>query len=154
MNISAWAIKNPIPCILLFLMLCLVGLMDFRSSGVQDFPDIELPIVTVTTRLEGASSVQMETEVARKIENSMAGLGQVKHIHSNISDGLAIVTIEFDLEKDNSEAVNDVRDAISRVRGDLPGDIKDPIISKVNTSGRPILTYSVASAQQDEQDLS
>lgn len=154
MNISAWAIKNPIPSILLFLMLCLIGLMNFRSTGVQDFPDIELPIVTITTRLEGASPIQMETEVARKIENSMASLGQVKHIHSNISDGSATVTVEFDLEKDTSEAVNDVRDGISRIRADLPGDLKDPVISRVNTSGRPILTYSVTSSQLDEQDIS
>ena len=154
MNISAWAIKNPIPSILLFLMLCLVGLMNFRSTGVQDFPDIELPVVTVTTRLEGASPIQMETEVVRKIENSMVSLGQVKHIHSIINDGYATVTVEFDLEKDTSEAVNDVRDGISRIRADLPGDLKDPVISKVNTSGRPILTYSVTSSQLDEQDIS
>ena len=74
MNISAWAIKNPIPSILLFGMLCLVGLMSFRSTNVQDFPDIEVPIVTVTTRLEGASPTQMETEVARKIENAVASM--------------------------------------------------------------------------------
>ncbi|MFA6901745.1 MAG: efflux RND transporter permease subunit [Gallionellaceae bacterium] len=154
MNISAWAIKNPIPSILLFFMLCVVGLSNFRSTNVQDFPDIELPIVTVTTRLEGASPSQMETEVARKIENAVASIGLVKHIHSNISDSTALVTVEFDLEKDSVEAVNDVRDAISRVRGELPGEIKDPIITKANTSGRPILTYSVSSAQMDEQDVS
>ena len=154
MNISAWAIKNPIPSILLFVMLCLVGLNSFRSTNVQDFPDIELPIVTVTTRLEGASPSQMETEVARKIENAVASIGLVKHIHSNISDSTASVTVEFDLEKDSTEAVNDVRDAISRVRGDLPGEIKDPVITKANTSGRPILTYSVSSVQMDEQDVS
>jgi multidrug efflux pump subunit AcrB len=154
MNISAWAIKNPIPSILLFGMLCLVGLMSFRSTVVQDFPDIELPIVTVTTRLEGAAPTQMETEVARKIENAVASIGKVKHIHSNISDSLAVVTVEFDLEKDSAEAVNDVRDAISRVRGELPGEIKDPVITKANTSGRPILTYSVTSPQMDEQDIS
>jgi multidrug efflux pump subunit AcrB len=154
MNISAWAIKNPIPSILLFGMLCIVGLMSFSATNVQDFPDIEVPIVTVNTRLEGASPSQMETEVARKIENSVATIGLVKHIHSSISDSSAITTIEFDLEKDSTEAINDVRDAISRVRGDLPGEIKDPIITKANTSGRPILTYSVTSAQLDEQDLS
>ena len=154
MNISAWAIKNPIPSILLFGMLCLVGLMSFSATNVQDFPDIEVPIVTVTTRLEGASPTQMETEVARKIENSVASIGLVKHIYSNISDSTAIITVEFDLEKDSTEAINDVRDAISRVRGDLPGEIKDPIITKANTSGRPILTYSVTSAQLDEQDIS
>ncbi len=154
MNISAWAIKNPIPSILLFVMLCVVGLNSFRSTNVQDFPDIELPIVTITTRLEGATPSQMETEVARKIENAVASIGLVKHVHSSISDSMAIVTVEFDLEKDNTEAVNDVRDAISRVRGELPGDIKDPVIGKTNTSGRPILTYSVSSTQMDEQDVS
>lgn len=154
MNISAWAIKNPIPSILLFGMLCIVGLFSFRATVVQDFPDIELPIVTVTARLEGASPSQMETEVARKIENSVASIGLVKHIHSNISDSSAVITIEFDLEKDSIEAVNDVRDAISRVRGELPGEMQDPIITKANTSGRPILTYSVSSEQMDEQDVS
>jgi multidrug efflux pump subunit AcrB len=154
MNISAWAIKNPIPSIMLFAMLCIVGLSNFHATNVQDFPDIELPVVTITTRLEGASPSQMETEVARKIENAVASIGLVKHVHSNISDSQALVTVEFDLSKDSVEAVNDVRDAISRVRGELPGEIKDPIITKANTSGRPILTYSVSSAQMDEQDVS
>ena len=154
MNISAWAIKNPIPSILLFSMLCIVGISSFRSTVVQDFPDIELPIVTVTARLEGASPTLMETEVARKLENALSSIGQVKHIHSNISDSTALVTVEFDLEKDSTEAINDVRDAVSRVRGDLPGELKDPIITKANTSGRPILTYSVSSEQMDEQDVS
>jgi multidrug efflux pump subunit AcrB len=154
MNISAWAIKNPIPSIMLFAMLCIVGVVNFRATNVQDFPDIELPIVTVNTRMEGASPAQMETEVARKIENAVASIGLVKHVHSNISDSQALVTVEFDLSKDSVEAVNDVRDAISRIRGELPGDIKDPIITKANTSGRPILTYSVSSAQMDEQDVS
>ena len=154
MNISAWAIKNPIPSILLFGLLCVVGLASFRSTNVQDFPDIELPIVTISTTLEGASPTQMETEVARKIENSVASIGMVKHIHSNISDSTAVITVEFDLEKDSAEAINDVRDAISRVRGDLPGELKDPVITKANTAGRPILTYSVTSTQLDEQDVS
>lgn len=154
MNISAWAIKNPIPSIMLFAMLCIVGLSNFRAMNVQDFPDIELPVVTINTRLEGASPSQMETEVARKIENAVASIGLVKHVHSSISDSQALVTVEFDLSKDSVEAVNDVRDAISRVRGELPGEIKDPIITKANTSGRPILTYSVSSAQMDEQDIS
>ena len=154
MNISAWAIKNPIPSILLFGMLCLVGLSSFRSTSVQDFPDIELPIVTISARMEGAAPTQMETEVARKIENAVASIGKVKHIHSSITDSSAVVTVEFGLEKDSAEAVNDVRDAISRVRGELPGDMKDPVITKANTSGRPILTFSVTSVQMDEQDVS
>lgn len=154
MNVSAWAIKTPIPSILLFIMLTLVGLGSFRSMNVQDFPDIELPVVTVNAALEGAAPVQMETEVARKIENAIASLGQVKHTHSHITDGSATISVEFELEKDATEAVNDVRDAISRIRSDLPSNMKEPVITKANTSGRPILTFSVTSDKLDEQDIS
>ncbi len=154
MNFSAWAIRSPIPSIMLFVLLTLVGLKSFDAMMVQDFPDIELPVVTVTAKLEGAAPVQMETEVARKIENSLASLGQVEHLYTKITDGTATVSVEFNLEKDVSEALNDVRDAIARVRGDLPSDMKEPVISKVNTSGRPILTYSVASGSLDAQDIS
>ncbi len=154
MNFSAWAIRTPIPSILLFVMLTLFGVMSFRSMMIQDFPDIELPVVVVTANLEGAAPVQMETEVSRKIENAVASLGDVKHVYAAITDGSAKVSVEFNLEKNTDEAVNDVRDAISRIRSDLPGDLKEPIISKVNTSGRPILTYSVSSGALDEQDIS
>ncbi|MBI4936714.1 MAG: efflux RND transporter permease subunit, partial [Nitrosomonadales bacterium] len=154
MNISAWAIRNPIPSILLFLMLTLAGLGSYRAMKVQDFPDIELPMVTVSVSLEGAAPAQLEIEVARKMENALASLSQVKHIYSNMSDGAASIFVEFELEKPVSEAVEDVRDALNRIRSELPADMRDPVISRVNTSGRPILTYSVFSAQMDEQDLS
>jgi len=154
MNISAWAIRNPIPSILLFIMLTLVGLVSFKTMLVQDAPDIELPVVVVTANLEGAAPVQIETEISRKIENALASLGQVKHVYANITDGSAVISVEFDLEKNVTEAVDDVRDAISRIRSDLPGDMKEPIISKVNTAGRSIITFSVSSEHMDEQDLS
>ena len=154
MNISAWAIRQPIPAILLFTLLTLLGLYSFHRMGIQDFPDIELPIVTITTTLEGASPSQLETEVTRKIENTLANLGGVKHIYSTVTDGSSLTYAEFNLEKDTTEAVNDVRDAVSRIRADLPGDIKDPIISKITTTGRPIVTFSIASPQMDEAALS
>ncbi len=154
MNISAWAIRNPIPSVLLFVLLTLVGLSSFRSMIVQDFPDIELPVVTITADLEGAAPAQMETEVARKIENAVSSLTRVKHIYSRISDGSALISVEFELEKNVTEAVDDVRDAVNRIRADLPANLRDPVINKVSTSGRPILTYSVISTQVDEQDLS
>lgn len=154
MNFSAWAIRTPIPPILLFVMLTLAGLMSFKTMLVQEFPDIELPVVVVTANMEGAAPAQMETEVARKIENAVVSLGEVKHVYSSITDGSARISVEFALEKNINEAVDDVRDAISRVRSELPRDMNEPVISKVNTSGRPILTYSVASDVLDEQDVS
>ncbi|MBU3697973.1 efflux RND transporter permease subunit [Dechloromonas sp.] len=154
MNVSSWSIRNPIPAILFFTMLTLAGLMAFKAMKIQQFMDIDLPTVTVTASLPGAAPAQMETEVARKIENSVATLQGIKHIYTKVQDGTATVTVEFRLEKPTQEAVDDVRDAVSRIRADLPGDLKDPVISKVNLSGAPILTYTVASTRMDDEALS
>jgi multidrug efflux pump subunit AcrB len=81
MNVSAWSIRNPTPSVLLFIMLTLFGLMSFRAMKIQNFPDIDLPTVTVTASLPGASPAQLETEVARKLENSIAALQGSKHIY-------------------------------------------------------------------------
>ena len=153
-NVSSWSIRNPTPAILLFIMLTLFGVMSFKAKKVQQFMDIDLPTVTVTASLPGAAPAQMETEVARKIENSVATLQGIKHIYTKVQDGSAIVTVEFRLEKGTQEAVDDVRDAVSRIRSDLPGDLKDPVISKINLAGAPILTYTVASNRMDDEALS
>lgn len=154
MNVSAWSIRNPIPAILLFLLLTLAGLVAFKAMKVQQFMDVDLPTVTVSASLPGAAPAQMETEVARKIENSVATLQGVKHIYTKVQDGTATITVEFRLEKPTQEAVDDVRDALSRIRSDLPGDLKDPVVSKVSVAGAPILTYTVASSRMDEEALS
>ena len=153
-NVSAWSIRNPTPSVLLFVMLTLAGLLGFHAMKVQNFPDIDLPTVTVTASLPGAAPAQLETEVARKIENSIATLQGVKHIYTKIQDGTVSLTVEFRLEKPTQEAVDDVRDAVSRVRSDLPGDLRDPVISRLNVAGLPILTYTVASDRMDEEALS
>jgi multidrug efflux pump subunit AcrB len=153
-NVSAWSIRNPTPSILLFIMLTLVGVLGFRAMKIQNFPDIDLPTITVVASLPGASPAQMETEVARKIENSVATLQNVKHIYTKVQDGTATITVEFRLEKTTQEALDDTRDAVARVRSDLPGDLRDPVISKVELAGLPILTYTVASERMDDESLS
>ena len=154
MNVSAWSIRHPVPAILLFALLTLIGLMAFRALGVQNFPDIELPTVIVSAGLEGADPTQLETEVARKIEDKVATLGGVEHIRTTLTDGSASIQVEFDIDKDTEEALNDVRNAVDSVRADLPQDMTDPVVSKVTTSGAAILTYTVASGRMDEQALS
>src|SRR5438045_2986297 len=153
-NVSAWCIRNPIPSVLLFIMLTLAGVMSFRGMKIQQFPDIDLPTVIVTSSLPGASPGQLETDVARKIENSVATLQGVKHIYTTVQDGTATVTTEFRLEKNTQQALDDVRDAVSRIRSDLPGDLRDPVISKMELAGSPILTYTVASSRMDDEALS
>ncbi|WP_298834789.1 efflux RND transporter permease subunit [uncultured Piscinibacter sp.] len=153
-NVSSWSIRNPTPALLLFVMLTLAGLLGFRSMKVQNFPDIDLPMVTVTASLPGASPGQLETEVVRKIENSLAAVQGIKHIYATIQDGTATLTAEFRLEKPTQEALDDTRDAVARVRSDLPADLRDPVIKKVDLAGTPILTYTVASKQMDDEALS
>ena len=154
MNVSAWAIKNPIPAVMLFVLLTLAGLFSFKTMKVQLFPDIELPTIIVSAALPGASPAQMETEVARKIENAVATLNGVKHIYGKLTDGAGTITVEFVLERDVNEALDDVRNAVARVRGDLPGALKDPVVSKLEFSGSPVLAYAIASTRKDEEALS
>ncbi len=160
MNFSAFSIRNPIPAIMLFVLLTLAGLLAFQANPVQDFPDIELPIVTVAASLPGAAPAQLETEVARKLEDSIATLQGVKNIYTRILDGSVVVTVEFILEKPISDAVNEVRDAVSRVRADLPSDLRDPAVTKTSTAGRVVMTFVAAAREDgggrrlDEQELS
>jgi multidrug efflux pump subunit AcrB len=154
MNVSSWSIRNPTPAILLFLLLTLIGVMGFRGMKIQQFPDIDLPMVTVTAALPGASPAQMETDVARKLEDSIATLQGVKHVYTLVQSGAMTITVEFRLEVPPQEAVDGVRDAVSRVRSSLPGELRDPVVSKVNLAGSPILTYTVASSRMDDEALS
>ncbi len=153
-NVSAWCIRNPIPSVLLFVMLTLAGLLSFRAMKIQQFPDIDLPTIIVTASLPGAAPAQLETEVARKIENSIATLQGIKHIYTTVQDGTVTITVEFRLEKPTQQALDDVRDAVARVRSDLPGDLRDPIINKMELAGSPILTYTVASERMDDEAIS
>ncbi|TWI64402.1 multidrug efflux pump subunit AcrB [Pseudoduganella lurida] len=159
MNFSALSIRNPIPAIMLFALLTLAGLLAYKANPVQDFPDIELPIVTVSASLPGAAPAQLETEVARKIEDSVATLQGVKNIYTKVLDGVATVTVEFILEKNISDGVNEVRDAVSQVRADMPAEVREPVVSKVSTAGRVVLTFTVANkagsaSKIDDADLS
>ena len=154
MNVSAWSIKNPIAGVMLFVLLTFAGLLGFSAMKVQNFPDLDLPTITVVASLPGAAPAQMETEVARKIENSIATLEGLKHIYTKVQDGGVTITAEFRLEKSGQEALDDVRSAVSRVRGDLPADLRDPIINKINLSGQPILAFTVGAAEMDDETLS
>jgi len=99
MNFATWSIRNPIPAILLFAMLTFAGIWGFRALPIQNFPDVDLPRVTVTLIQPGAAPAQLETEVARRVEDSLATLSGLKHIQTSITDGRVSITAEFVLEK-------------------------------------------------------
>lgn len=154
MNISAWAIKQPIPTVLLFLVLTVSGLVAFDSLGIDENPNIDLPIVTATVTQVGASPEELEIQVTRRIEDAVAGLGQIRHIVSMVNQGTSVTSIEFELGVDTDRAVNDVRDAVTRIRTQLPADIEEPIIQRLDVFGGAFATYIVSAKGMSVGQLS
>lgn len=154
MNVSAWSIKNPLPACMLFVLLTLMGLYSFHAMRIQNFPDIDLPTVVVTTVLEGATPSQLENDVARKIEDNLATVQGIDHVFSTLQDGVATITAQFELEKPIQEAVDDVRSSVASVRNDLPANTEEPIVTKLDLAQQPILAFTVSSTRRDVTDVS
>ena len=154
MNLATWSIRNPIPSILLFILLSIAGLRGFQQLSVQSMPDLELPTIIVKLIQPGAAPAQLETEVARKVEDSIANVSGIKHIRTAIRDGLVTITVEFVLEKAVSDALIETKDAVDQVRTNLPISLQQPVISAVNVIGAPMLTYAVSSTRMNEETLS
>jgi multidrug efflux pump subunit AcrB len=154
MNFATWSIRNPIPTVMLFVLLALAGLWGLRSLPIQNLPDLDLPTVNVTLTEPGAAPAQLETEVARRVEDSLATLSGIKHIRTSVTDGQVSLVAEFVLEKPLSDALIETKDAVDRIRSELPQDVQEPSVSAVNIGGDPILVYAVRSPRMDEEALS
>jgi len=154
MNFATWSIRNPVPAILLFILLSLAGLFGFRQLPVANLPDLDLPSITISLTQPGAAPAQLENEVARKVENSLATLSGIKHISTSITDGQVNIIVEFILEKKLSDALIEAKDAVDRVRSDLPTDLQQPSISAVRVGGEATLLYAVSSSRLEEEALS
>ena len=154
MNISAWSIRNPIPALVLFGVLMIVGYISFRALPITKFPNIDIPIVQVTVTQSGAAPAELETQVTRKIEDAISGINGVKHVTSSITDGTSLTTTEFRLEINVDRAINDVKDAIARVRADLPRTADEPIVQRLEIEGAAIMTYGVSGQTKSIEQLS
>jgi multidrug efflux pump subunit AcrB len=139
---------------MLFAMLSFAGWLSFSAMKIQNFPDLELPTISVSASLPGASPSKLEADVARKIENSLASLQGLKHLTTKVQDGSVNITAEFRLEKSVQEALDDVRSAVSKVRPDMPGDLREPIVTKLDLAASPILALTAASDKRDSEALS
>ncbi|RVU15067.1 efflux RND transporter permease subunit [Methylobacterium oryzihabitans] len=154
LNVSAWAIRTPIPSLVLFLVLLVLGLVSFRGLAVTQMPNIDVPIVSVSITQSGAAPSELQTQVTKWVEDSIAGVRGVKHITSAITEGSSVTTVEFRLEVNTDRAVNDVKDAISKIRINLPRTIDEPVIQRVEIAGLPILIYGVRAPAMTPADLS
>ncbi|MBC7982822.1 MAG: efflux RND transporter permease subunit, partial [Candidatus Obscuribacterales bacterium] len=119
-NFSAWSIHRPLPAILGFTLLTIAGLLAFNQLPISDFADVEFPQVTISVGYPGATPSQLEAEVTRKIENAVSNIVGVEHVRSNINEGSSFTMIEFDIDKEINVALDDVRDALTRIRAQLP----------------------------------
>lgn len=143
MNLSRWGIEHPLPSVLLFVVLCVAGLYGLRQLPIASLPDIAFPEIRVTITLPGATPTQMEVDVTRRVEDAIASIPDIEKIVSTVTEGSSATRIEFELGRDIDQALDEVRDAIDRVRRDLPADIDEPQIVRQNLVGPTLLAYAI-----------
>ena len=153
-QISSWSIRNPIPVILMFLILTIAGFVGFSSMRINNNPDIEFPLVAVSAFRPGAAPAEMEVQVTRLIEDSLTSLSGGRNITSSITDGVSSTVIEFELGVDTERATNDVRNAMSSVRSSLPSDMQEPSVQRIDITGDSLITYVVRSETMTPEQLS
>jgi multidrug efflux pump subunit AcrB len=153
-NISAWAIRNPLLPIVLFAVLTFMGIVGFIRLPINLDPDVTFPGVNVTVSQPGAAPTEIETQLTQKIEGAVAGVGNVRRITSRAIEGTSITFIEFQIGTPVDRAVSDVRDAISKVRAELPEGIQEPLVQRLNFAGGAIAYYAVSSTAMTPEQLS
>lgn len=153
-NLSAWSIKKPVPTIVIFLILTVLGWFSFTSLGIDTNPNIDVPTVSITVTQPGAGPAELEFQVTKKIEDAVAGLGNIDELRSTVTDGNSTTTVNFVLGTNTDRATNDVRNAVAQIRQNLPQDINDPIVKRLEFAGGPIMTYAVTSEKQSVEELS
>ncbi|MBI1938678.1 MAG: efflux RND transporter permease subunit [Ignavibacteriales bacterium] len=154
MKLSHISIQRPVLAIVMSLAIVLFGVISFTQLPVREYPDIDPPIISVVTLYRGASSSVVETEITDQLEEQFATLEGVKTITSSSREGGSVITIEFELNVEVNEAANDVRDRVSRIRGILPQEIEDPIISKVDANAQAIVWLALSSTDHSTLELS
>jgi len=153
MNFVTWSIRNPVPVVMMFIALTIAGLFSFPKLGVLDRPDIEFPAIIVTVTYPGATPSQMESEVTRRVEDAVATLAGIEELRSTINEGASTTVIEFTFGTDLDQTMDEVRDAITSIRADLPQDANEPIVSRATTAGLPVVTLTLSSDKMTATEL-
>jgi multidrug efflux pump subunit AcrB len=154
MNISAWSIRNPLPSVVFSIILLVLGWVSFTKLAVTRLPSADIPVISVAVSQFGAAPAELESQVTKTIEDGVSGVEGVRHISSSITDGLSLTTIQFALETNTDRALNDVKDAVTRVRANLPQNVTEPLIQRVDVIGLPIVTYAAISPGKTPEQLS
>ncbi|MDE2410157.1 MAG: efflux RND transporter permease subunit [Sphingomonadales bacterium] len=153
LRISAWAIRNPIPITMLFGLLTLSGMVAYARLPVKQFPNVQLPIVTVTVTRNGAAPSEVENQITIPIENALSSVTGVKNINSTVTLGASTTSLEFELGTDLQKATDDVRTMVERTRVQLPPGIDPPSVQRIDLDNSPVTTYAVSAPEMDDADL-
>jgi multidrug efflux pump subunit AcrB len=154
LNISAWSIRNPLPSVVFSIILLVLGWVSFTKLAVTRLPSADIPVISVAVAQFGAAPAELESQVTKTIEDGVSGVEGVRHISSSITDGLSVTTIQFALETNTDRALNDIKDAVTRVRSNLPQNVNEPLIQRVDVIGLPIVTYAAISPGKTPEQLS
>jgi hydrophobe/amphiphile efflux-1 (HAE1) family protein len=154
LNVSAWSIHRPLPAVVLSLILLFLGWTSFMRLPVTRLPNADIPVVSVVVTQFGAAPTELESQVTKTIEDAVSGVEGVRHISSSIADGISVTTITFRLETNTDRALNDVKDAVTRTRSNLPQGVDDPLVQRVDVVGLPIVTYAAIAPGKTPEQLS
>src|SRR5277367_169652 len=155
LNVSAWSIRRPIPAAVAFAVLLILGLVSFRTMSVTRFPNIDIPIIQVLVTQSGAAPSELESQVTKKIEDAVSNVNGVWHMISTVTDGSSVTVVQFNVGSiDIDRALNDVKDQIAKIRTDLPRTIDEPIVSRIDIEGLPIVTYAASAPALSVEQLS
>ena len=153
-RISAWAITHPVFPLVLFAVLTVFGIVAFVRLPITLNPDISAPFVQVTIDEPGAAPAELETQILQKVEGGVANVGNVKNITSWATEGVAQTVIEFQIGTPVDRATSDVRDAVARVRAELPQGIQEPQVRRIDIDGGAIVYYAISTTGMSEEQLS
>ncbi len=154
MNFSTLSIRHPVPPIALFLILCIAGWVSFGRLPVTQMPTVDLPVINVSVGVPGASASEIASQVIQPIETEVSDIAGLEHITATASDAAAQLTIQFAIGTNTDRALNDVKDAVTAARSDMPDTASDPVIQRLDFSGAPILTYAVQDNTRSIEELS
>lgn len=154
MNMSIWAIHKPVPSLALFLVLVIVGLVSFNRLPVTQFPNIDIPIITIAIGQPGAAPSEITNQIIKPIEDVVSDVTGVRHVLATATDSAASIMVEFELETETDRALNDIKDAIASVRGEIPDAATEPLIQRLDVTGQAILTYAVSDPNLSIDSLS
>jgi multidrug efflux pump subunit AcrB len=153
-NISAWCIRNPVPPIVMFVLLLLAGIVSFNRMDVNDNPDIEFPAVQVIVAQPGAAPSELETQVTQRVEAAVRGVSGVDEMSSYVGEGNSRTMVQFAIGTPIDRAYNDVNQAVQQIRSDLPDGILEPQVVRVDIAGGPITYFAVEASDMTLEQLS